>query len=50
VSGCYHAADPDGRSLRSDYRALERMFSYFAGFQPDEGRRKVVGPATEGAI
>jgi hypothetical protein len=39
-----------GISLRPGYRASERLFSYFARLQPDEGRRKVVGPPTEGAI
>ena len=39
MSGRYNAADADRSSLGPGYRALERILSYFARLQPDEGRR-----------
>ena len=50
MSGRYYAADADKTRLGSSYGAFERMVSYFARLQPDEGRRKVVRPAAKGSI
>jgi hypothetical protein len=50
VSGCYYPRNPDGSSLDPGYRAVEKMFAYFAWLQLNESRRKVVSPAAEGMI